>query len=131
MSFNVQDQDGDTLLHFLLAVRFGMKKEICREILTYPLDVNIKNKGGYSPLFLALIRNKFIRELFNGLLNKGADLFTRDNEGPSLFYSLINFYNHLKREKAIKWLLENGLDINEKAQDGSTLLHWAAAKALK
>lgn len=60
-------------------------------------------------------------ELAQKLVRAGADLFAQ-NEGK---VTLIHFAANAGAAKSIKWLVNQGLEVNAKACDGSTPLHGA------
>lgn len=100
---NQQDEDGCTLLHD--AVRDDDIDRV-RLLIDSNADVNIKNNDRIMPLHLAVSLQ--VNDL---LLVNGADLKE---------WSRVNRYNKIKD------LIEQGYDVNQKNEDGSTPLHEAA-----
>jgi len=129
--------------------------EAVKKHLADGVDVNKKDKGGYTPLHWAAFRgHKEVAEL---LIAKGADVNTRNDRGWTPLDFALNVKNggaiadflrkhgaKTERElndvlieagkkgdiEAVKQHLAAGTDVNEKANDGVTPLHFATTKEI-
>lgn len=76
-SVSIYDASDNSLLHYLLPENY------ISFLLNHGLDPNHKNKGGVTPLELALSNNA---EVVKTLLENGADPQHKNKQGNSLFY---------------------------------------------
>ena len=123
---NIQNIDGDTLLHY--AIRYE-KHEIIKLLLeNSKTDVNQKNKDGMAPLHLVVLyMSKGIEgnephlwsEVINLLINRNADLNIQDMEGETPLHLAISMQNIV----AARILIEHNADVNVKEKKGRTPLH--------
>ncbi|MBO4533308.1 MAG: ankyrin repeat domain-containing protein [Treponema sp.] len=146
---NTQDSDGNTPLHIALINTAPMAK--IQHIIGLTQDVNIRNKNGDSPLYLAAVKN--LEQVGKLLLEKGADIFStnKDNNSPLRLAlknggllqnwlitsrtivstdgsgnTVLHYAADWEYAEAIKTLLEKGADINAKNANGETCLFNAA-----
>jgi ankyrin repeat protein len=84
-------------------------------------DLSAGNKGGWTPLHLAMARNA--HKTLQFLLDHGADPNKRASNGSPPLLGAVE----LKDEKAIRMLLAKGADINLASDPGYTPLMWATA----
>ena len=77
---HTQDSEGNTPLHIALKNNAPMSK--IQHIIGLTNDVNIRNRDGDSPLYLAASKN--MEQIGKLLLEKGADIFStnKDNNSP-------------------------------------------------
>ena len=146
---NTQDSDGNTPLHIALINDAPMTK--IQHIIGLTQDVNIRNKNGDSPLFIACTKN--MEQVGKILLEKGADIFStnKDNNSPLRLAlkesgkvqnwlitsrtivstdgsgnTVLHYAADWEYAGAIKTLLEKGADINAKNANGETCIFNAA-----
>ncbi len=144
-----QDSEGNTPLHIALINNAPMSK--IQHIIGLTSDVNIRNRDGDSPLYLAASKN--MEQIGKLLLEKGADIFStnKDNNSPLRLAlkeggklqdwlitsktivstdgsgnTVLHYAADWEYDKAIKTLLEKGADINAKNANGETCLFNAA-----
>ena len=140
---NTQDSEGNTPLHIALLNGAPMSK--IQHIIGLTQDVNIRNKNGDSPLYLAAVNN--MEQVGKLLLEKGADIFStnKDNNSPLRLAlknggnlqnwlitsrtivstdgsgnTVLHYAADWEYADAIKTLLEKGADINAKNANGET-----------
>ena len=146
---HTQDSEGNTPLHIALINNAPMSK--IQHIIGLTQDVNIRNKNGDSPLYLAASRN--MEQVGKLLLEKGADIFStnKDNNSPLRLAlkesgsvqnwlitsrtivstdgsgnTVLHYAADWEYANAIKTLLEKGADINAKNANGETCIFNAA-----
>lgn len=89
-------------------------------------NVNIKNNEGQSPVNEAVRGNS--AKVVSLLIENGADIHVKDNEGNSLAYYLVNSYNPRDAKNFDeKWevLAKNGLKFNQIQSNSNSLYHLA------
>ena len=146
---NTQDSEGNTPLHIALLNGAPMSK--IQHIIGLTQDVNIRNKNGDSPLYIAAVNN--MEQVGKLLLEKGADIFStnKDNNSPLRLAlknggrlqswlitsrtivstdgsgnTVLHYAADWEYADAIKTLLEKGADINAKNANGETCIFNAA-----
>ena len=146
---HTQDSEGNTPLHIALINNAPMAK--IQHIIGLTNDVNIRNKNGDSPLYLAASKN--MEQVGVLLLEKGADIFStnKDNNSPLRLAlknggalqnwlitsrtivstdgsgnTVLHYAADWEYAAAIKTLLEKGADINAKNANGETCIFNAA-----
>jgi E3 ubiquitin-protein ligase mind-bomb len=115
--FNAQDEDGRTALH--VAIHCESKTAV-KELLKH-MDVDVKDKDNFTPLYLASGWNNIPIDLFRIILEKTSNINAQDEEGLSaLHWAILN-----KSETAVKELLKHkDVDVNVKDNDNNTALHF-------
>lgn len=106
----------------------GHSKEVVELLIEHGADINIKAKDGTTAFIASItgvLSKRITTEVAALLLSKGADinatLSIKGGEGmTSLMMAARN--NHLE---LVKFLVENGADVNAKAKNGSTALSFA------
>lgn len=95
-------------------------KDVTELLIAAGANVNARNSGGATPLFLAAMnQNKLIAE---ALIAKGADVNLQNNAGGAALHAAAK--NGQVDLAAV--LIAAGADANIKAKDGTTPLHLAA-----
>ena len=88
-----------------------------RSLLNYTTPLQI----GYSVVCPKTEVGTCGYEIVKFLIEKGADINTRDNKGNTLMHYSVSSYS--SRQKVIALLLAKGLDVNGRNHDGETALH--------
>lgn len=107
-------ENGDYLIHLA-----AVNPKALKVLISSGAKVNVKNKMGRTPLFIALGTGN--AESANILLKNGANKDTTDKGGKTpLHYAAakLNF-------KAVNYLVSNGLKINARDKEGHTPLYRA------
>ena len=118
---SIKDFRENTLL--ILASKYSKSNNyIFKFLLKYNIDINAKNKYGYSALSYTVGTNiKNINlELFDILINKGADYNITDKNGFNLMMQSIKSPYEGNRLDVFKKLHELGNNINHKSIEGLT-----------
>jgi ankyrin repeat protein len=109
---------GFTPLHY---AAWEGQKEVAEFLVANGVDVDIKSKGGITPLHHA----KY--ELAKFLIDKGADVNVNSKLDD---YTPLHFASMDGRKKVVELLIEKGAKVNFINDLGSTPLHMAADKAV-
>ena len=114
-------KDEQTLLSFAAGQSTG---DVCQVILDKGANPNHQNAEGQSPLYsAALIAN--VKPL-SVLLNAGANVNVRENDGSTLFHTLANHPRSSEAITFMKVLMENHFSlINATDENGQTALQIA------
>ena len=125
---NQADNDGNT--PFMNAAYFNRDTATIGLLLPSLNNINQVNKKGVSALAMAMNNNS--AAMVRYLIEKGADINTRDAKGNNLAYYLMQSYNPMRGmedfEGKITLLVEKGFDLAAPQQNGNTLYHLAIAK---
>lgn len=139
--FRIRNEEGQNLLQILCensGQRESDEVDIANILLNSEIPIDERDKDGYTPLHRVVYKE--IISLVSFLINKGADVNTKNNFGdiPLLdAYDRINDtqpdgtllpYREDKVEdqiKLVKLLLSNGAKVNSKTSNGWTALHKA------
>ena len=120
-NINAEDQNGMTAL--LIAIEL-LDFEKARVLVRKGANVNKENKSGVSAFKLAAVYAngmflyRFNLQLVELMLQKGANIKIKDSEGNSILHLIDN-------ETIIKKLVQMGLDIETKNNNGLTPLEYA------
>ncbi|XP_048240955.1 ankyrin-1-like [Haliotis rufescens] len=120
-NISLVDEDGDSILHW--ACRGGHAKMV-QHILAQGL-VNITSRGIYGRTPLMIAANYGHREVFDILLNEGAQISSVDSNGDNILH-LASFGGNVEMVKHI--LSQNLADINARDKDGDTAAMMAHRK---
>ncbi|PRP83874.1 ankyrin repeat protein [Planoprotostelium fungivorum] len=121
------DDEHNTILH--LAAKQG-NVVLIKHLVGYdwptPIDLNIQNENGFSPLHVAAIEEH--TEAIEALLSCGANPLSKDGHGRTVI--------HWVAEKGleditIRMLSNLNTDVNTPDLFGRTVLHWAAKRKLQ
>ncbi|KAI1033540.1 hypothetical protein LB503_008481 [Fusarium chuoi] len=83
---NTTDSDGRLPLH--TALRFSVSQAALRVVVDHTEDINGKDNSGQSPLHTAIYKNKSTRSIRVLIEKRSIDLFSRNNEGQTVFSAL-------------------------------------------
>ena len=100
------------------AAILGNMKEV-QKFLDEGVDINSIDEHGDSVLSHALLSDEIKSEMIEFLLDKGANINFKNNDGTT---PLILAFREDKPLKIIKLLLERGANIDEKDEDENTVL---------
>lgn len=131
VSINIKDVvNKNTPLH--MACSQGNLNIVCM-LLEKGADVNITNALGNTPLHAASLRRN--APICRELLNHGANICVTNNRGSSLLqYAIFGLQGSapsLGDITFIKFLINNGIEVNSRDSIGSTALHSAAQCGLQ
>ena len=114
---NAEDDSGETVLKRAVKRK---NPEIVKLLISNGAKVNAINKRDGEPILMAAMRHED-DEIFGLLVDAGADI-EMDDDGVTMLMRAVNY----SAIYAIKHLLANGIDVNEKNLQGSTALMWVA-----
>jgi ankyrin repeat protein len=126
------NSNGDTPLHRAVNVRTawdeGRIKEIVCLLLENGADIEAKNHEDTTALHMAVGLGDKMLPIVQLLLEKRADINTRDKYGATPLMRTV-ICGWTKLEETSKFLLEKGADVTIQTNHGSTALHIAASVA--
>lgn len=102
----IEQSDGDSQIHY----------EICKLLIKYGANINIKNSSGYTPLMEAVQSNAY--SIVKLLLRKKCDIDAQNNQGIT---ALMMAAHDMEDIKMCKLLLQKGADFNIKNKFGDNL----------
>ncbi|XP_067653188.1 serine/threonine-protein phosphatase 6 regulatory ankyrin repeat subunit A-like [Haliotis asinina] len=116
------NRDGDNVLH-LACMRWD--EEVVKQVLKlHALNINCRGSNGMTPLLLAAEYNTY--NVFELLLQSGADLSVADSDGNSI----LHFASMGEDEEIVKHILKlHVVDINCRGSKGMTPLLLAARQS--
>ena len=123
---NVKDNRGNTVLH-KACMNKGRSIECLKLVLTKDIDINCKNKSGYSGIAIAVkTENDQLLSVLDLFLNRGFDINNKDDSDLTVLHEavdrgLVDFCSKL---------IDYGADIHCCDQLGYTVFHKAAKKGL-
>ena len=138
ININAQDENGNTALMFLSLSKYIYDINTINSaklLIKSGADVNLKNNGGMTALMNASAVGS--DELVELLINAGARVNEVDNDGrTAIFYAcrgydVCSFYNNYnsfygysfsESVEVVKFLIDNGADVNLKNNGGMTAL---------
>lgn len=89
-----------------------------------PADLPQTSPFSVTPLMRAFTRGHF--EEAQSLINSGADIHAKSPGKANVLMHLINAPEGNEKHRFIKLLINKGIDVNEKTEEGYTALHVAA-----
>lgn len=125
---NINEDSDMNEMNIFSAATFGNIDEIKAILTNNPELVNAKDKGGMTPLHLAMsvFSNKEAVEL---LIAKGAEVNAKDNYGATPLHIALS---KLGNKDIVKLLADNGANVNTtEDRIGATPLHFAVDRGLK
>ncbi|KAM0472609.1 hypothetical protein ACHAPX_008766 [Trichoderma viride] len=127
---NVVDNDGNGALHVALG-NINTNRDLILALLALGADPNMKNHKGQTALHIEGEggRGRGQENLISLLVESGADLEARDNNGCTPLFHRVSAYFHLEdpnTANTLKNLVELGAKTDCRDYKGRTLLHEAA-----
>ena len=116
---NNQDIFGRSMLHI---ASISNDLEIIELLLEYKADINLCNKGGFTPMHYAL-NMRSILDIINQIMPDGVN--TPNSDGLTPLHIAVKASKH--RFEAVEYLLDHSADINAQTPDGMTPLDLAAS----
>ena len=113
------NEPGDTPLHY--AAQSG-NAEVVRALLKAGADVNSRDKEGYQPIHGAAFHGHM--EIIRQLLAAGADINSREGAGVTPLALATIYYGTAEN---LRELIQLGADVSTVTDEGTNLLHHAAA----
>ncbi|XP_055954958.1 uncharacterized protein LOC130010524 isoform X2 [Patella vulgata] len=110
---HVKNRYGDSLLH--CACLYGTK-DCVKYLLEQGLDTNDRNDYNKTPVFYCVLSNKQPLDKIQLLFSAGAMLHVKDDDGDSLLHYACEWGTI----DCVKYLLEQGLDTNDRNDDNMT-----------
>ncbi|KAJ4327890.1 hypothetical protein N0V84_001701 [Fusarium piperis] len=119
------DHKGNGALHLALQQRRFARDRI-RALLAAGADPNLKNQEGLTPLASLDDFESGVLELFDLLINAGADINAVDRDGATHLFRLFSDNDELSIERLdeiIQHLVDRGASVFARDRKGRTLLH--------
>ena len=121
---DLADKKGNTALHYTALSNSGEAGKIVNALLGQKANVNARNNLGQTPLFIA-VDEQHDKALATLIINGKADVTVPDEEGVTTLHRAA-YRNNVP---LMKFLIENGADINATAKNGLTVLFAAGNSA--
>ena len=114
-----KNDQGETALH--LAAKNSTDVGVVQYLLIKKVDVNSVDNEGKTPAFNVGLQ--FDGDVLLDVLNeRKADFFVKDNSGMTVLHHASNY----GRPDMAKYLIEKGLEVNDKTNNGLTPLHFVS-----
>ena len=132
MGANIHSKDNHGTSFFHYAASWGTPETISY-VLGLGFNINIKSKNGSTPLHLAAYGNTL--EAIQLLVDSGANIYATDNNNMNaLMCACAKKRKQLERVTTIqpdvvKYLIDQGLDVNQADKEGWTALFYAGYAA--
>lgn len=124
----VTDNKGNNVVHTLMLT--GTENtELLEFLILKGADVHLKNNLGYTPLYLACLKN--FSHYCKVLIKYGADVQVVDKNGYTLLHALSEFnvnQNKHKKKEIVDLLIKCKLSASVPIKNGITPLHLAAER---
>ncbi|XP_061169143.1 ankyrin-3-like [Saccostrea echinata] len=117
-NINSEDNDGNTALH--ASAYYNSNAECMSVLLNNKADVNVCNQKGTTPMMMALQKLFITKEMIQTLVDHGADVNARDNDGEHVLHYAAMYSEGFF---VLPLLLEHGADVNIRNEYGRTALH--------
>lgn len=98
------------------AVSYSNNLDMVKYLLSFGIDINAKDKDGYSALLDAAMNEKALPAI-QLLLERGADVNIRNNDGET---PIMRTYSIA----ILRALISGGADVNAKDNNGNSVLRW-------
>ena len=111
---NAQDRNGDTPLH---AAAVAGNYELIEELVTHGSDVTLRNRQGYTAMYLAIVPQRQDSTQNLNDVTEGIDLKTGSNDQTRTQWAVLR-----ERLWVVRKLLEVGASLNVRDYDQRTLM---------
>ena len=104
------------------AVKIGDKDKV-KALINTGVDVNTKDKSGFTPLFHAVTLDENLREIVTLLIQNGANIIAKNKKyglTPLLYASFAGY------DESVELLIKNGANICDRDISEGTPLHLAS-----
>lgn len=133
---NVQNKNGDTILHQIARIRNTRSKKLFQlayYAISQKADLEIQNNKGLTPIHEAIQSNNFF--MLPAMIDSLKELNVRDKQGNTLFHLLMQKISEFKNNKSainyiaevVFMLIDKETNINKANNEGDTLLHALAS----
>ena len=118
----VLSEDGDTPLHFIARWSYGWNYyDIVYYLVEHGADVNSQNIIGETPLHCVALRQSGCSlGVAQFLVERGSYVYAEDHGRRTALYNAVKSGNL----ELVRWLVEQGLDVNVQDRFGDTPLHY-------
>lgn len=113
------DDRNGTTKDFLFEAIEQNEVDVVKKMAREGVDLDVKNKDGYTPLFLAVKNNNY--EISKLLISNGADISTLQKDGRSILIEASDEEDH----RLARLLVKHGAEINHVSKKRGTALHEA------
>lgn len=104
----------------ILLAAYGEFWELCSELIKRGVDLNVKNRQGYSPIHV--FAEKGPTDLIELAVTNAAYVNRRDSKGQTPLYLAAK----ANREEAVDKLISLGGEVNALTNERDSPMHWAA-----
>lgn len=139
---NVSDNEGESVLYYAALID---DQTIIKYLIDYGLDTNKLDINKRNVLFKVVLKGAKHLETIDALLERGINVNQRDASGKSILDEIVKIFNILREndldkyrqtpykyvkkendyQKLLSVLIDNGLDIDRKDENGKSILFYA------
>ncbi|CEN33071.1 putative ankyrin repeat protein [Capnocytophaga cynodegmi] len=124
---SLEGNEVDKLTHdkrtYLFWAAFQNNLPLINYLLQKGADVNVKDSHMYTPLLFATVRGNINTELYDILINKGANIDEKNENGAN---ALLLAIPHIKDLKEAQYFIKKGLSLKSIDNNGDNALFYAA-----
>jgi ankyrin repeat protein len=104
----------------ILMASDGQHWDLCKELIERGVELNVKNRGGFSPIHIYAIHGH--EELLRLAVENACYVNRKDNNGMSP----LHFAAKHDQEAACEVLLSLGAEVNSLTKNNDSAMHWAS-----
>lgn len=125
---NAITNDRENALHIVAeqVSRDGIRLKICKELLSYGCEANLRSNKSLTPLHHAAYKQQY--GLCKLLLNNRARVDAKTGRGLTALHMVMLREGSMPGLKIVYLLRDKGANINAQDRQGCTPLHWAVSK---
>ncbi|GLB49310.1 ankyrin repeat domain-containing protein [Neptunitalea lumnitzerae] len=120
VSVNTRTHDGRT---YLIWAAYKGNLPVIQLLLKKGADVSLKGTHGFDAINFAAFAGIDNKELYDALINGGADITQTNNDGAS---AILLVASRVKDASLIDYFVSKGLDINSVDEEGNGIFNYAA-----